>query len=390
MPSDLESKLQAALQSRAERGILRRLDPSSADGVDFASNDYLSLARDPALRNAFVQRVSASPEPILGAGGSRLLVPALAHAALETRLARVFNAPAALLFNSGFDANVSFFQAVPQRGDVVLYDALIHASVHDGVRAGRASARPFAHNDVQDLLVQLRLICKDATVFVAVESLYSMDGDCAPLREMADAVRPYAGRVKLVVDEAHATGVFGRGLVAQNGLEEDVFARLVTFGKALACTGAALLLPPLVRDYLLNYARPLVYTTALSFFCIAAIDGALDALENGHTAALAARLHANVAHLLYRLRPDLRAGGLLSIPAGHAQGSPIVPLLTRDPRGLARHLRRRGLVARPIAAPTVPRGQERVRVCVQAGHTTAELDALADAVGEWARLRAKL
>lgn len=223
---------------------------------------------------------------MLGAGGSRLLVPAPAHAALEARLARVFNAQSALLFNSGFDANVAFFQTVPQPGDLVLYDALIHASVHDGLRGGRATSRSFRHNDVRDLKAQLSTAPVGASIFVAVESLYSMDGDLAPLTAIVNALAPLGTRAHLVVDEAHATGVFGRGLVVQAGLEHRVFARLITFGKALACTGGALLVPALAREYLLNYARPLIYTTALSNFCVVAIECALDALEDGRADAV--------------------------------------------------------------------------------------------------------
>ncbi|KZV98731.1 PLP-dependent transferase [Exidia glandulosa HHB12029] len=388
----LAHQLATALQSRQERGILRRLDPARASGVDFASNDYLSLTRNAQLRDAFVSRLANSEAPVLGSGGSRLLVPAPAHAALESRLARVFHAPAALLFNSGFDANVAFFQCVPQRGDVVLYDALIHASVHDGLRVGRATAAPFAHNDVRDLERRLRGVPEGANVFVAVESLYSMDGDFAPLQLIVDALRPLGDRVHLIVDEAHATGVYGRGLVAQAGLEDRVFARLITFGKALGATGAALLVPALLREYLLNYARPLIYTTALANYCVVAIDCSLDLLENGQLDALAARLHRNIQHFVNALRPHIALipRQILALPAPDAQApSPILPLLTYQPHALAAHLRKRGLVARPIAAPTVPRGQERVRVCVQAGHTEMQLDALAGAVVEWANTQSR-
>lgn len=248
----LEGKLNAALTSREKRLIRRRLYDPSADAhlVDFSTNDYLSLSRSPALRARFLARLAAAPD-VLGSGGSRLLVNGHAHAALEARLAGFFRAPAALLFNSGFDANAGFFACVPQPGDAVVFDEHIHASVHDGVRASRVAARvPFAHNSIPALRVALERVRQDrpalvsggSSVFVAVETLYSMDGTLAPLLEIVETVEelfPH-GNGYVVVDEAHSTGVYGpqgRGLVAALGLEDRIFARLHTFGKALAATG---------------------------------------------------------------------------------------------------------------------------------------------------------
>jgi 8-amino-7-oxononanoate synthase len=225
---------------------------TSAPPVDFSSNDYLSLASSPLLRARVLAALNAAPS-ILGSGGSRLLVYNHAHATLEARLARTFHSPAALLFNSGFDANAGFFSCVPQPGDALLYDAAIHASVHDGARTSRIAPRfrrPFAHNDVRALraaLRELRAECValregESSVFVAVESVYSMDGFVAPLRAILDAMDEVfpARNAHLVVDEAHATGIYGpggRGIVALLGLEDRVIARLHTFGKALAASG---------------------------------------------------------------------------------------------------------------------------------------------------------
>lgn len=228
--------------------------PVPAPPADFSSNDYLSLATSPLLHARVLAALHAAPM-ILGSGGSRLLVHSAAHTALEARLAHTFRAPAALLFNSGFDANAGFFACIPQTGDALLHDAAIHASVYDGARASRLASgrrRSFAHNDVRalrDALCALREECKalrrgTASVFVAVESVYSMDGSVAPLCAMLDtmhAVFP-AGNAHMVVDEAHATGLYGhrgRGLVALLGVEDRVLARLHTFGKALAASGGA-------------------------------------------------------------------------------------------------------------------------------------------------------
>lgn len=285
--SSLNKSLEAALDSRRRRNILRRLpsptrpllpsspSPSStADGkkqtknelelVDFVSNDYLSLTRSTDLRSCVLAALQASPS-ILGSGGSRLLVNPAGHAALENQLKKFFNAPAALLFNSGFDANTSLFSCLPQVGDVAVYDEAIHASVHDGLRSSRlANARytsgdaessliSFAHNSADALRRVLMGLLDDPirgpglrageyTVFVAVEALYSMDGTLCPLPEIVSTLDDLfpRGNGLLIVDEAHAVGVYGpkgMGLVAHYGLEDKVFVRLATFGKALASSG---------------------------------------------------------------------------------------------------------------------------------------------------------
>ncbi|KZT73585.1 PLP-dependent transferase [Daedalea quercina L-15889] len=415
MPSSLDAQLSAALKSRDERLIRRRLPDPQADAAlaDFSSNDYLSLASSPALRARFLAKLAAAPH-VLGSGGSRLLVNGPAHAALEARLARFFAAPAALLFNSGFDANVGFFSAVPQPGDALVYDEHIHASVHDGMRASRVKQsmrRAFAHNSVDALRDTLEKLIEEypglhtgeRSVFLAVETLYSMDGTICPLTEMVEVVEELLprGNGYVVVDEAHATGIYGpqgRGLVALLGLERRVLVRLHTFGKALAGTGAVILTTPLIRDYLLNYARSLIYTTSLSYANIVSVDCSFDLLEDGTAAQLAKQLHDLNARFLALLRPHLRRIplSLVALPPhlAHAPNpgapvhrtlpTPIIPVLTPYPRPLSAHLRARGLNARPITWPTVPKGRERVRVCLHAGNSREEVEALVRGVVEWA------
>lgn len=270
--SSLGKQLTAALESREARDIRRFLPPSAdATLVDFSSNDYLSLSKSPELRTSFLEKLGAT-EQILGSGGSRLLINGSAHVDLEDRLRTFFNridaaAPQpgpsspiftldALLFNSGFDANVGFFACVPQPGDVIVYDEYIHASVHDGMKMSRARSIPFKHNSVGDLEKKLfdlingrpELIDGNGSVFIAVESLYSMDGTISPLADiirLAESAFPN-NNAYVSVDEAHSTGIYGsngRGLVNLLGLQDRVFARLHTFGKALAGTGGELGLP---------------------------------------------------------------------------------------------------------------------------------------------------
>ena len=354
--SALANKLAAALASREERNNRNRLPDSSLSHVpltpgmhphvapvDFSSNDYLSLSTSPLLRARFLAALHSAPA-ILGSGGSRVVVYNQAHAALEARLALNFRSPAALLFNSGFNANACFFTCVPQPGDALLYDDDIHASVHDGARTSRVvqhMRRPFAHNDVSALHAALRALRNEcaalkegkSSVFVAVESVYSMDGAVAPLRAMLDTMNEVfpAGNAHLLVDEAHATGLYGpggRGIVALLGLEDRVLARFHSFGKALAASGGACLstcqcqyelseLVPtavlftstLIRDYLLNYARPLIYTTSLSNAAIIAASCSFDLLEDGTAERV------RVPALLFRFPSPLLTHFSLSIYA---------------------------------------------------------------------------
>ncbi|KAK2460162.1 hypothetical protein APHAL10511_007841 [Amanita phalloides] len=446
----LGTQLAVSLASRDAREIRRRL-PAPTRGTatatattaalaDFTSNDYLSLSSSPVMRSRFLHKLSTAP-CVLGSGGSRLLINGDAHVELEARLARFFGSEAALLLNSGFDANVAFFECVPQPGDVVVYDEYVHASVHDGMRASRVAVGDrirFGHNDVADLrrvLADVRERAGGANVFVAVESVYSMDGTLAPLRDLCDVVEEANGYV--IVDEAHATGLYGpqgKGRVAMFGLEKRVLARLCTFGKALGVSGgdhprlshsrsviwstdgraAVLLTNRLIRDYMLNYARPLIYTTSMSYANVIAVDCSFDLLENGTAekvgrlkvlvvfvgerltgcAQLADQLFGLVEYFLALVRPRLQgtaASDVLSLPAHLARLpdsrddlAPIIPLHTRYPRQLSAHLARLGMNARPITWPTVPKGKDRVRVCIHAGNTIEQVKNLAHAVSEWA------
>ena len=271
----LDKQLEDALVSREARGTRRRLvDPPQ--GADFSSNDYLGVSRSGAVRRGVVTRVERDRLSI-GSTGSRLLDGDSAlHTRVEARIARRFCAEAALLFNSGFDANVSLLTTLPQPGDLVVYDALVHASMHDGMRASRARCIPFAHNSAADLDRVLStelsggIRASSSNVFLAIEGVYSMDGDTAPIRALHAVLEkhvPDKHSRALLVDEAHSAGVYGArgtGLCAALGTCDLARVRLITFGKAFGCAGAAVLCTPLIRDYLLNYARPLVYSTALS------------------------------------------------------------------------------------------------------------------------------
>lgn len=383
MPSfslSLDQRLAAALIKREASGTRRALAPPPVAGlVDFSSNDYLGLSRHPALQAA--QQVAAAA----GSTGSRLLTgDSVAAQALETRLAHFHRAEAALLFNSGYTANLGFFATIPQRGDTILYDADSHASVKEGIHASPATAWSFRHHDLADL--ERKLTRATGTVFVAVEALYSMGGDTAPLAELA-ALCQQRG-LHLVVDEAHSNGIYGplgEGLVVELGLENAVYARILTFGKALGSQGAAIVGPAVLRDYLVNFCRAFIYTTALPPLTIAGLTAAYDLLP------ILAAEREKLFHLSHYLKVQLHSLSGLHVPTDSHIIHPV--FFTRCPgpeqvRQLAAAVQAAGFDGRAIVAPTVPAGTERLRLIVHAFNTEEQIESLAEVLARSARLTA--
>ncbi|THZ02638.1 PLP-dependent transferase [Aureobasidium pullulans] len=400
--SHLENSLALALSRRRQASTLRNLTLPSSNAIDFSSNDFLSLSSSSALRNLYLRELTARPDFPLGSGGSRLLDGNSKYAeALETDIAAFHGAEDGLLCNSGFDANAGLFSVLAQPGDIVVYDSYIHASVHDGMRGSRAGANfAFVHNSITDLrLVLERCIESDEkfksghrSIFIAVEAIYSMDGDVAPLKGIVEAVTELLpnGNGHMIVDEAHSTGVLGpqgRGLVSALGLEDRITIRLHTFGKAMACNGAIILCSPLIKHYLVNYARPLIYTTFLSFPALAAIRAAYTFLSTDNITALATHLFDLITLLherLFALTSSLpqHQRQLLQV-LEECPPSPIFSVLSSDPRGLAKFCQEKNFVVRPIVPPTVPLGSERIRVCLHAGNTKEEVEALVARITTW-------
>lgn len=260
----LDDAFQATLHRRQQVNRLRKLTIASPATVDFSSNGYLSLSNHPDIKRNFTALIQSPPPGVapLGSGGSRLLDGNSAFAeTLEADIASFHGAETGLLFNSGFEANTGLFSCVAKQGDVVVYDEYIHASVHDGLKLSRASTRAFKHNDVGSLERVLRSLIagKDGNaflegarnVFVAVEGVYSMDGDVAPLADIVACVKKHLprGNGLIIVDEAHSTGIMGpsgRGLVCKLKLEDEIWARVHTFGKAMGCSGGESALSELV------------------------------------------------------------------------------------------------------------------------------------------------
>ncbi|SDX37362.1 aminotransferase class I/II-fold pyridoxal phosphate-dependent enzyme [Hymenobacter psychrophilus] len=375
MPSSLHQRLAAELARRDTAGTRRRLPTPPAPGLtDFSSNDYLGLSRHPQVQAA----VQAATQLPAGSTGSRLLTGNSAAAeALENHLAHFHGAEAALLFNSGYAANLGFFGAVPRRGDTILYDEASHASVKDGIRATPATAWSFRHHDLADL--ERKAARATGAVFVAVEALYSMDGDVAPLAELAALCQRLG--LYLVVDEAHTNGLYGlrgEGLVAALGLQDAVFARILTFGKALGSQGAAVAGSALLRDYLLNFSRPFIYTTALPPTTVAGLAAAYELLPGLQPA------REQLFRLSDYLKVTLNAVSSLHVPDSSHVIHPV--FFTQNPgpaavRAVAAAAQAAGFDVRAIVAPTVPAGTERLRLIVHSFNTEAEIDALAAALG---------
>jgi 8-amino-7-oxononanoate synthase len=361
------------LDALNQRGRRRMLQPVA--GADFASNDYLGLAGSELLRD--LTRAALDSGLPTGSGAARLLRgnhPAFA--ALETEAAAHFDAGAALYFGSGYAANLALFSALPAARDLVLHDALIHASALDGMRLGPATIRAFAHSDVdsaRDTLRNWRAEGGTGQVWLAVESLYSMDGDFAPLDELA-ALAIEEGAF-LIVDEAHASGIWGdggRGVAAPFAHLEHVLT-LHTCGKALGVQGALICADPVLVELLVNRARSFIYSTAPSPLLAEVLRGVL------------AHLAADPARRLALLARVAQAGDLarsIGLAPSHSQILPVFLPGDTNCLAAAHALQTRGFDIRAIRAPTVPKGTERLRLSLTLNPDAAALPAAFAALQE--------
>ena len=360
------------LKDRVDNGSLRRLSTSSPP-IDFCSNDYLGFARSEELRKAIYKETTILPVANNGSGGSRLLSGNTQYIEeTELHVAKFHKAEAGLIFNSGYDANIGLLSSLGQKGDTFLCDELIHASLIDGVRLTHANRYTFRHNDLQHLEEKLKL-CK-GIVYVIVESVYSMDGDIAPLLEISTICQLY--NANLIVDEAHATGIFGergQGLVHALNLEEQVFARVVTFGKAIGCHGAIVLGSKTLREYLINFARSFIYTTAAPIHSIISISCAYHLLENQNHAD---EINSKINHFA-RLISVYNLTAVKPSPSAIQGISVAGNLRAKKASGI---LQAQGFDVRPILSPTVPLGKERIRICLHTYNTNEDIENLIRAI----------
>ncbi|MEO9599139.1 8-amino-7-oxononanoate synthase [Parasphingorhabdus sp.] len=364
----------AQLDALEHSGRKRKL--AVPTGRDFSSNDYLGLARSPFLKKA--AQVAIADGIAHGSGGSRLLGgnhPE--HEALEAFAAEHYGSETSLFFGSGFAANSALFATLPQTGDLVLYDALIHASVHDGMKLGRADFTSFPHNDCNAVEREIRAWRASGgmgTVWIAVESLYSMDGDRAPLTNLAQIADRHD--TMLVIDEAHAVGVFGEG---GKGLAGDIGGRdnviiLRTCGKALGGDGGLLTMPNIMREFFINRARPFIFSTAPSPLTAHLAHQAITYVANNPS--LQADLSSHIA-----IARNCFAGLCLS----DGQDSQIFPIILGEDRlavVIAQTLQGQGFDVRAIRPPTVPAGTARLRISLTLNATQDDIHNLSRALRE--------
>lgn len=367
--SEIDEQLRTALNQRNSQQSLRTLATNNGL-IDFCSNDYLGFSRSPQLQKKIREAEASYPHKHIGSTGSRLLSGNNSlFEELEHYIARFHHAEAGLMFNSGYDANIGLLSCIAKRTDTILYDQFVHASIRDGIRLSYARSFSFAHNNIDELEQKITLCT--GNIFVVVESIYSMDGECAPLQEITKLCNYYGAN--LIVDEAHATGVFGKkgeGKVVESELENRVFARVHTFGKALGCHGAIVLGSETLRTYLINFCRSFIYTTALPLHSLLSIQCAYQFLESN--TELLAQLQRHISYF------KKNAGAMAKqnfIESNSAIQCLIIPG-NKNVRSAAQHIQNAGFDVRPILHPTVPAGSERVRICLHAFNTEKEIDGL--------------
>lgn len=363
------SFLEQSLHDLKEKNLFRTLCVSESGSVDFQSNDYLGLARNIKLQSLVLDDLQQfQGQSLFGSTGSRHIS---GHSALadhlEHFLAVFHKAEASLLFKSGFEANLAVFSAIPSRGDTVLYDSEIHASVKQGIRLGFAKGIAFKHNDISDL--QAKVVKAGGRVFVAVEAVYSMSGDLAPLVQLATYCR--SNGLHLIVDEAHSTGLFGpkgEGCCVQDEIEHDVFCRIYTFGKGIGCGGAIVAGSTLLKEYLINRAVPFIYSTSFSPAQLLVIQRHYTfMIENG---AIRERLQENVRFFAETFTKVF--GNLPANPESFIQAIPCSGAV--EAMNLAANLNTAGFLVKAIRPPTVPLGREQLRIVLHAFNNQEEIE----------------
>ena len=376
--SELPQKLRGKLSKRKEENALRKLTQLE-DKIDFSSNDYLGFAKSKTLYARSLKYLEQKEYIHNGSTGSRLLTGNNElFTETEQLLAKHYGTPAALIFNSGYDANMGIFSSLLQRGDLVLYDEFVHASIRDGISSSNASHLKFKHNDLNDLRDVLHRFRTrndqhdNGAVYIATESVFSMDGDSPDLQALVSFCEQ--ADCYLILDEAHAGGLFGEngaGKAEMLGLSEKIFARIVTFGKALGTHGAAVLGSGMLKEYLLNFARSLIYTTALSPHTVATIFEAHQLLK----AAEGVNARNTLRSRIDFFRARLEYYDLLNAfkPSNSAIQSCVVPGNSQVKK-ISQTLLNAGYDVRPILSPTVPSGEERLRFCLHSFNTENEID----------------
>ena len=375
----LAENLIQKLENRKQNNSLRKL-PVFNNLVDFSSNDYIGFSKSEPifkLTHAYLLENEIFQN---GASGSRLISGNHSlYQITETFIAEFHDAESALIFNSGYDANVGFFSAVPQRNDVILYDELSHASIRDGIVMSNAKSYKFNHNDFEDLerlIIKFQASISDLrdqssiNIYIVTETVFSMDGDSSNLEELVALSEKY--NCYLIVDEAHTLGVFGEkgeGMMQYLNLHNRIFARIMTFGKGLGCHGAAILGSSDLKEYLVNFARSFIYTTGLSPHAVATILVAYQQLQVEKETI--EKLRQNI--ILFNQQKNLLGLKPMFVRSKSAIQSAIVPG-NENAKQLAQQLQDKGFDIKAILSPTVPEGQERLRFCIHSYNSEEEIN----------------
>jgi len=373
---ELPEKLYKRLAERGERNTLRTL-PKDVHGIDFSSNDYLGIANNHIVFEKAISILSEKEIVNNGATGSRLLTGnGILFNEVEKLLRELHKADSALIFNSGYDANIGLFSSVPQRDDIILYDEFIHASIRDGIKMSNARNYKFKHNDLKDLLSHIlrgqeKFTKSSREIYIVTESVFSMDGDSPDLKALSGLCKKF--KCHLIVDEAHAMGIFGSngcGRVQELDLQEDIFARIITFGKALGCHGAAILGSTDLNKYLINFARSFIYTTGLPPHTVATIIAAYQFMTSPQGLKERELLHENIA--LFNQEKERLGISSFFIPSSSAIHSCIIKG-NNEVKRIAQIIQKKSFDVRPILSPTVPKGEERLRFCLHSFNSKEDI-----------------
>ena len=356
-------KIDLKLTTRKENNALRKLGLENSH-IDFSSNDYLGFAKSETIFNKTHQFLIDNDLKINGATGSRLLSGNHnLYTAVEKELLAYHQTEKALIFNSGYDANIGLFSSVPQRGDIILYDEFIHASIRDGIQLSNAKSYKFKHNDVINLEELLkRFQNNDSEIYVVTESVFSMDGDSPDLVLLTEICKK--NNAFLIVDEAHALGVFNFGLIQELNLQADIFARIITFGKGFGCHGAAILGSEKLHQYLINFARSFIYTTGLSPHSLATIKTVYHEFHNQSET----KLQHNIAYFIAETK-RLQLNFIASNSAIHC----CIISGNEKVKNIAQQLHKKGFDVKPIISPTVKEGKERLRFCLHSYNSRQQI-----------------
>ncbi|SKB64450.1 8-amino-7-oxononanoate synthase [Soonwooa buanensis] len=348
-----------ALEKRKEKGTLRVLNQKS-EGIDFYSNDYLGMARNQEFQDLLLKIVFENPKLLSGSTGSRLVS---GNSSIVTEaeefIAKEHQYKSALLFPSGYNANLAIFSTLPTRHDTIIVDEQIHRSVHDACKMSNAKKLKFKHNDpehLEEILKRQNRIC-----YVAIESLYSMDGDLAPIQKIVEITEKY--NANLIVDEAHAFGIFGYGLINKFQLQNKVLATVITYGKSLGTHGAAILTNDLIKSYLINFASPFIYTTSAHDFLWMSILKGHEFIKSDN-------------QLSIDLQKNIKIFRQQNLETPSSENSPIQAIIIPNNhrlRSLKEALLENGFLTYAVFSPTVKEGTERLRICLHSFNKEEEI-----------------